>query len=77
MQGRTTAEMERGRRGHDSHVSSIGDRGERHGDVQGKSNDESEGWSGGSEGGSFEDTEEDRMAAGEMEGSRDTLTASP
>ena len=47
------------------------------GDGQGESDNASEGWSGGSEGGSAEETEEDRMTAGEPEGSGDTLMASP
>ena len=70
-------EMENGQRGHDSQVSSNGDRGERHRYVQGESGDASEGWSGGSEGDLAEETEEDGMTPGEPEGRGYTLTASP
>ena len=75
--GRKTAEEEGGRRGHDAQVSSDIDRGERRGDGQGESKAKREGWSGGSEGDSDEETEEDRMAEGDLGGSGDTLTASP
>ena len=56
-------EKERRRLGHDSQVSSNGDRGERCVDSQGESDDASEGWSGESEGDSAEEAEEDRMTS--------------
>ena len=80
MRGRTTEETERGRWRHDSKVSSEGDRGERPGYGQGERDDTSEGWSGRSEGGLAEETEETeeyRMTVGVPEGSGDTLMASP
>ena len=45
MRVRTTVEEERGRRGHDSQVSSDGDRGVNRGDDQGESDDARKGWS--------------------------------
>ena len=72
-----TAEEGRRRRGHGNQVSSKGDRGERRSDRQVDREAEIEGWSGGSDEASDEKMEEDRMPAGEQEGSKDTLTASP
>ena len=79
MRGRMMAETDRGRWGQESEVSSNGDRGERRErDGLGESNGVSEGWSGRSKGDSTEtETEEYGMTAGEPEGSRDMLTASP
>ena len=53
-----------------------GDRGDTRGARQGDREDESEGWSIKSDAAFDEETEEDRMPAGEQEGSKDTLTAS-
>ena len=77
--GRTTAETESRRREQETQVSSDRDRGRRcERDGLGESNDAIKGWSGGSEGGSEEsETEEDRITAGDPEGSGDTLKASP
>ena len=75
--GRTTAEEERRQRDHGTQGSSDGDRGELRGDGQGEIEADSEGWNGGSEGDSAEETEEDGMTKGEPGRSGDTLTASP
>ena len=56
-------------------MSTDGDRGERRRDGQGGSEAESEGWSGGSERESSEETEEDEMTEGEPRRSGETLTA--
>ena len=72
-----TAEEGSGQRGHADQVSSDGDRWELRGARQGKREAESEGWSVGSDKASDEETEEEGMPAGDQEGSKDTLPASP
>ena len=77
--GRMTEEEDRGRRGQESQVSSDRDRGElRKRDGFGERDDASKGWSGGSEGDLAEsEPEEDRMTAGDPEGSGNMLTTLP
>ena len=71
------AEEGRGHRGHDDQVSSGGDRGELCGARRGARDAESEEWSVGSNDESDEETEEEGMPAGGLEGREDTLTALP
>ena len=66
-----------GRQGHDTQVSNNRDRGDCRKDGQGESKDESEGWSGRSEGGLAKETEEDRMTKVGPGGIGDMLTVSP
>ena len=67
-----------GRQDHqENRVSSVGDRGEHRGARQGEREVNSEEWSVRSNKESYAEREEDRMPAGELEGSADTLTASP
>ena len=73
----TAAEEECRQQGHNEQVRSDGDRGEPHGDGQGEREAKSKGWSGGSEGDSAKETEEDGMTEGDQGGSGDKLTASP
>ena len=74
---RTTKEAGCGHRRHDDQVRSNGDRGERHGAWQGDRYSSNKEWSVGSISDSDEETEEDEMPAGELEGSDNTLTAFP
>ena len=76
--GEDGGKVERGRRGQESQVSSDRDWGERRKrDGIGESDDASKEWSGADTEDSAEaETEEDRMTAGEPEGTGNTLTAS-
>ena len=70
-------EAGRGHRGNKDQVISVGDRGERRGAYYGEREADSEEWSVGSDEESDTEREEEGMPTGELEGSDDTLTASP
>ena len=77
MRERKTMEEGRGHRGHDAQVSSVVDRGERHGARHGERESNSKEWIVGSSEESDGETEEEGIPAGEREGSNDTLMALP